>query len=151
MNKISKYTMWCNSLTEFILLVYEISSLAANKLSLVLILTYFLVNHNLLGACVNKLSIIFNLFSSSNYIVKTRFIFRKNFTFNLFANWRLEMIVLFLFYILIMDEKALVLCEKWLSKFSSNLYVLRPHESEKRVFTKVCPSVCLSVCRSCAA
>ena len=53
------------------------------------------------------------------------------------------------FYILIMDEKVLVLCEKWLSNFSSNLYVLRPPESEKRVFTKV--SVCLSVCRSCAA
>ena len=48
------------------------------------------------------------------------------------------------FYILIMDEKVLVLCEKWLSKISSNLYVLRPPESEKRVFTKV--SVCLSVC-----
>ena len=58
------------------------------------------------------------------------------------------------FYILIMDEKVLVLCEKWLSKFSSNLYVLRPPESEKMVFTKVsvCLSVCLSVCsRSCAA
>ena len=45
------------------------------------------------------------------------------------------------FYILIMDEKVLVLCERWLSKFSSNLYVLRPPESEKMVFTKV--SVCL--------
>ena len=34
------------------------------------------------------------------------------------------------------------------SKFSSNLYVLRPPESEKTVFTKV--SICLSVCsRSC--
>ena len=42
-----------------------------------------------------------------------------------------------------MDEKVLVLCEKLLSKFSSNLYVLRPPESEKRVYTKV--SVCLSV------
>ena len=42
-----------------------------------------------------------------------------------------------------MDEKVLVLCEKWLSKFSSNLYVLRPPESENMVFTKV--SVCLSV------
>ena len=54
--------------------------------------------------------------------------------------------ILFLlnFYILIMDEKVLVLCEKWLSKFSSNLYVLRPPESDKMVFTKV--SVCLSVC-----
>ena len=54
------------------------------------------------------------------------------------------------FYILIMDEKVLVLCEKWLSKFSSNLYVSRPPESEKMVFTKVsvCPSVCLSVCLS---
>ena len=41
-------------------------------------------------------------------------------------------------------EKVLVLCEKWLSKFSSYLYVLRPPESEKTVFTKV--SVCLSVC-----
>ena len=52
------------------------------------------------------------------------------------------------FYILIMDEKVLVLCEKWLSKFSSNLYVLRPPESEKIVFTKVsvCLSVRLSVC-----
>ena len=50
------------------------------------------------------------------------------------------------FYILIMDEKVLVLCEKWLSKTSSNLYVLRPPESEKRVFTKV--SVCLSVGRA---
>ena len=40
-------------------------------------------------------------------------------------------------------EGILVLCEKWLSKFSSNLYVLRPPESEKVVFTKV--SVCLSV------
>ena len=34
-----------------------------------------------------------------------------------------------IFYILIMDEKVLVLCEKWLSIFSSNLYVLRPPES----------------------
>ena len=52
------------------------------------------------------------------------------------------------FYILIMDEKVLVLCEKWLSIFSLNLYVLRPPESEKRVFTKVsvCLSVWLSVC-----
>ena len=49
-----------------------------------------------------------------------------------------------IFYILIMDEKVLVLCEKRLSKFSSNLYVLRPPESEKMGFTKV--SVCLSVC-----
>ena len=49
----------------------------------------------------------------------------------------------YVFYILIMDEKVLVLCERWLSKFSSNLYVLRPPESEKTVFTKV--SVCLSV------
>ena len=48
------------------------------------------------------------------------------------------------FYILIMDEKVLVLCEKCLLKISSNLYVLRPPESEKMVFTKV--SVCLSVC-----
>ena len=47
------------------------------------------------------------------------------------------------FYIVIMDEKVLVLCEKLLSKFSSNLYVLRPPESEKMVFTKV--SVCLPV------
>ena len=38
---------------------------------------------------------------------------------------------------------VLVLCKKWLSKFSSNLCVLRPPESEKTVFTKV--SVCLSV------
>ena len=54
------------------------------------------------------------------------------------------------FYILIMDEKVLVLCQKWPSKFSSNLYVLRPPESEKMVFTKVsvCPSICLSVCLS---
>ena len=55
------------------------------------------------------------------------------------------------FYILIMDEKVLVLCEKWLSKFSSNLYVLRPPESEKKGFYEsvclsVCPSVCLFVC-----
>ena len=42
-----------------------------------------------------------------------------------------------LFYILIMDEKVLVLCEKPLSEFWSNLYVLRPPESEKMVFTKV--------------
>ena len=34
-------------------------------------------------------------------------------------------------------EKTLVLCEKSLSEFSSNLYVLRPHESEKAVFTKI--------------
>ena len=56
----------------------------------------------------------------------------------------------FHFYILIMDEKVLVLCEKWLSKFSSNLYVLRPPEPEKMVFTKVsvCLSVRLSVCLS---
>ena len=51
------------------------------------------------------------------------------------------------FYIFIMDKKVLVLCEKSLSEFSSYLYVLRPPESEKTVFTKVC----LSVCRSCAA
>ena len=37
-------------------------------------------------------------------------------------------------------EKVLVLCEKLLSEFSSNLHVLRPTESEKTVFTK---SVCL--------
>ena len=40
------------------------------------------------------------------------------------------------------DEKALVLCEKTLLKFSSNLYVLSPPEFEKTVFTKT--SVCLS-------
>ena len=38
-------------------------------------------------------------------------------------------------------EKVLVLREKSLSEFSSNLYVLRPPESEKTVFRKV--SVCL--------
>ena len=32
---------------------------------------------------------------------------------------------------------TLVLCEKLLSKFLPNLYVLRPPESEKTVFTKV--------------
>ena len=55
-----------------------------------------------------------------------------------------------IYYILIMDEKVLVLCEKWISKFSSNLYVLRPPESEEMVFTNVpvCPSVRLSVCLS---
>ena len=57
-----------------------------------------------------------------------------------------DSIIILNFYILIMDEKVLVLCEKWLSKFSSNLYILRPPESEKTVFTKV--SVCLSVCLS---
>ena len=38
-------------------------------------------------------------------------------------------------------ENILVLCEKWLSKFSSYLYVLRSPESEIIVFTKgsVCP------------
>ena len=43
---------------------------------------------------------------------------------------------------------VLVLRKKWLSKFSSNLHVLRPPESEKTVFTKVsvCLFVCLSVC-----
>ena len=52
------------------------------------------------------------------------------------------------FYILIMDEKVLVLCEKWLLKFSSNIYVLRPPESEKKGFYEsVCLSVCLSVGR----
>ena len=30
------------------------------------------------------------------------------------------------FYILIINENVLFLCEKWLSKFLSNLYVLRP-------------------------
>ena len=35
------------------------------------------------------------------------------------------------FYILIIDEKILVLCEKLLSKFSSNLYVLRPLSQKK--------------------
>ena len=40
-------------------------------------------------------------------------------------------------------KRRYVSCEKWLSKFSSNLYVLRLPESEKTVFTKV--SVCLSV------
>ena len=34
----------------------------------------------------------------------------------------------------------MVLCEKLLLDFSSNLYVLRPPESEKTVFTKVCLS-----------
>ena len=33
------------------------------------------------------------------------------------------------FYILIINEKVLVLCEKWLSKFLSNIHVLRPLES----------------------
>ena len=47
------------------------------------------------------------------------------------------------FYILIMHEKVLVSCEKWLSKISSNLYVLRPPESEKGILRK-CLSVCLS-------
>ena len=32
-----------------------------------------------------------------------------------------------------MDEKVLVLCEKSLLKFSSNLYVLRPPQPEKRL------------------
>ena len=40
-----------------------------------------------------------------------------------------------------MDVKVLVLCEKWLSKFSWNIYVLRPPESEKNGFYG---SVCLS-------
>ena len=53
----------------------------------------------------------------------------------------LKWVKCYFFYILIMDEKVLVLCDKWLSKFSSNLYVLRPPESEKVVFTKM--SVCL--------
>ena len=39
-------------------------------------------------------------------------------------------------------EKVLVLCEKSLLEFSSNLYVLRSPESEKTVFIKV--SVCIS-------
>ena len=47
------------------------------------------------------------------------------------------------FYILIVNEKVLVLCEKWLSKFSSNVHVLRSPEWEKTVFTTV--YVCLSV------
>ena len=38
------------------------------------------------------------------------------------------------FYILIINEKVLVLCEKLLLKFSSNHYVLRPPESEKTFF-----------------
>ena len=38
-------------------------------------------------------------------------------------------------------KKILVLCGKSLSEFSSNMYVLRLHESEKTIFTKssVCP------------
>ena len=45
------------------------------------------------------------------------------------------------FYILIINDKVLVLCGNWLSKFSSNLHVLRPTESEKKGFYE---SVCLS-------
>ena len=45
------------------------------------------------------------------------------------------------FSILIIGEQILILREKSLSKFSSNLYDLRPPESEKVVFMKV--SVCL--------
>ena len=40
-------------------------------------------------------------------------------------------------------EKVLALCEKSLSEFSLNLYVLRPPESAKTVFYE---SVSLSVC-----
>ena len=39
------------------------------------------------------------------------------------------------FYILMINEEVLDLCVKWLSKFSSNLYGLRPTESQKTVFT----------------
>ena len=42
-------------------------------------------------------------------------------------------------------EKVLVLCQKSLSEFLPNIYVLRSLESEKTVFTKV--SVCMSVVR----
>ena len=39
------------------------------------------------------------------------------------------------FYILIIYEKVLVLCERGLSKYSLDLCVLRPPESGKMVFT----------------
>ena len=37
-------------------------------------------------------------------------------------------------YPILSTGKVLVLCKKWFSKFSSNLYLLRPPESEKTVF-----------------
>ena len=45
------------------------------------------------------------------------------------------------FYILIINEKVLASCGKWLSNLLSNLYISRHFESEKTVFTKV--SLCL--------
>ena len=41
------------------------------------------------------------------------------------------------FFTFLSYEKILVLCEKLLTKFSSNFYVLRPPETEKTVFTNV--------------
>ena len=86
---------------------------------------------------------------SNIFRIKRTFSWNKNYFFFWNALFLMQGIQVIL-YIIIMDEKVLVLGEKLLSKFSSNLYVLRPPESEKTVFTKV--SVCLSVCsRSCAA
>ena len=45
-------------------------------------------------------------------------------------NWK-EIHVLITQFIHSHYERKGVLCEKWLSKFLSNLYVLRPFESEK--------------------
>ena len=50
----------------------------------------------------------------------------------------------FTFYILIINEKVLVFCEKLLLTFLSNLYVLKPPESEKKDFMNL--SISLSVC-----
>ena len=43
----------------------------------------------------------------------------------------------------IINEKVLVLCEKWLSKFSSNLYVLRPLSQKNGFYGSIC--LCLSI------
>ena len=64
--------------------------------------------------------------------------------FEKYSNFKilLSAYILIFLYILIINEKVLVLCEKLLLKFLSNLHVLRPPESEKTIFKKV--SVCLS-------
>ena len=51
------------------------------------------------------------------------------------------------FYILIMDEKVLVLCEKWLSKVFHQIFTFWDPLSKKKWFLRKCLSVCLSVGR----
>ena len=54
-----------------------------------------------------------------------------------------QFILYFVFYILIMDEKVLVLCEKWLEIFIKSLRFETPWVRKNGFYKSVCLSVCL--------